>query len=483
MLTSESSLVCLSESKTRRFEFIVPPANNAFGGGASDTLLGPGVLIAMVIAIGLVFVIPRRFALAPLMFGIFLLPVGQSIVLGGVHLFVSRILILAGLIRATISRNSRESLLAGGFILLDKIFIVWVIYRASAFILTYHGEGGAIVNQAGYLWDSLGGYFLMRMLIRNEADIHRTIKILCGVATVLSFTMLYEKFRDFNVYGILTGHPIIPEVRQGSIRAQGPFHHAILAGVFGATLLPLFVLLYRSKKDKFLGVVGMMASVAITFASASSTPASAFMGGILAICFWPLRRNMRVIRWGLVLGILALHLTMKAPVWWSLEHIDLAGGSAGEHRAELIDNFVNHFWDWWLIGTRDNASWGFEMWDISDQYVAEGEIGGLVSFVCFIAVLSLAFKKIGTSRKSARTRREEWYFWLLGAAFFAHIIAFLGISYFDQTVHSWYALIAMIIVATTVRSGRQTYDRQPDLIFGADDSVTRHHMQVKEVIV
>jgi hypothetical protein len=446
----------------------VPPANNAFGGGATGTLLGPAVLTLMIVAIGLVFVIPRRFVLAPLMFAIFLLPVGQSIVLGGVHLFVSRILILAGLIRAITSRQPSKSLLGAGFTRIDKIFIVWIIYRASAFILTYHGEGGAIVNQAGYLWDSLGGYFLMRLLITDEADVHRTIKILLGVATVLSLTMLYEKFRDFNVYGILAGSPIIPEIRHGSIRAQGPFHHAILAGVFGATLLPLFFLLYRNKKDRLLAVIGMLASAAITFASASSTPASAFVGGIIATCLWPLRKSMRLVRWGLIMVILLLDMSMTAPAWYVLEHIDLAGGSAGQHRAELVGNFVTHFSDWWLIGTKDNASWGFEMWDISNQYVAEGEIGGLLSFVCIIVVITLIFKKIGSARKSARGNlNKEWYFWLLGAAFFSHIMAFFGISYFDQTVHSWYALIAIIIVSTAVRRQGQAPAPQSGLVLGA----------------
>jgi hypothetical protein len=455
----------------------VPQANNAFGGGTAETLLGPGVLVVMVVAICLVFVLPRRFVLAPLMFGIFLVPSGQVFMVGGVHLFVSRILILAGLARALASRWSHRPLLSSGYTTIDKIVTIWTIYRAAAFILTYHGEAGAAVNQIGYLWDTLGGYFLMRLLIVNEVDIHRTVRILSGVAILLSVTMLYEKYRDVNVYGILAGSPIIPEIRNGSIRAQGPFHHAILAGCFGATLLPLFLWLYRIKKDRFLGFAGVLASGAVTFCSASSTPASAFLGGILAICLWPLRRSMRVVRWALIAGILLLDLNMNAPAWYVLEHIDLAGGSAGQHRAELVGNFILHFSDWWLIGTKDNANWGFEMWDISNQYVAEGELGGLVSFVCIIVVITLTFKRIGRSRRMARNTTKQWYFWLLGAAFFSHVIAFLGISYFDQTLYSWYALIAMVTVATAVSSQQRAPDSQRDLL-GAESSITRDHMQV-----
>jgi hypothetical protein len=43
---------------------------------------------------------------------------------------------------------------------------------------------------------------------------------------------------------------------------------------------------------------------------------------------------------------------------------------------------------------------------------------------------------------------KEWYLWLLGAALFSHIVAFFGISYFDQTRVSWFALFAIIVAAT-----------------------------------
>lgn len=187
---------------------------------------------------------------------------------------------------------------------------------------------------------------------------------------------------------------------------------------------------------------------------------------------------MRVVRWGLVIGIIVLNFAMHAPVWWVLAHIDLAGGSAGHHRAELVDNFVRHFSEWWLIGTKDYASWGFLMKDISNQYVAEGETGGLISFVCIIAVIALSFRRIGICRKLVQgDRKKEWYFWLLGAALFSHTVAFLGISYFDQTVYAWYALLAMVTAATTLTiKGRAQAARVCDASPHAD------HVQLQEVI-
>ncbi len=422
--------------------------NNAFGGGSTDTILGFGVLVLAIIIIVLILLVRRKFILGPLMFGLFLLPCGQTFVVGGVHLYVCRILIAVALVRAIILQRSRVPHSKFVSTSIDKLFFLWIVSRASIYALRY-GDMGAVVNQIGFLWDALGGYFVLRLLIDDEEGSLRLIKILSVITVILSITMLYEKLYDVNLYGLLTRAPIIPEIRNGNIRAQGPFHHAILAGTFGATLLPLLIWLWKSTKTRFLCAAAVVASAVITVTAASSTPATTYLAAILAVGLWPLRRIMRLIRWGLVVGIVMLNFSMHAPVWWAIEHIDLAGGSAGEHRAELIDNFVNHFGDWWLIGTSDNASWGYEMWDQSNQYVAEGEAGGLATFICFIAVVCLGFKWTGKSRKWSAGRHNELFFWLLGAALFSHTFAFFGISYFDQTRYSFYALLAIISVTTS----------------------------------
>ena len=67
-----------------------------------------------------------------------------------------------------------------------------------------------------------------------------------------------------------------------------------------------------------------------------------------------------------------------------------------------------------------------------------------------MALICIAFSKIGAARKAVEGDRDkEGYFWLLfGSALFSHIVAFFGISYFDQTRISWFALLAIIVTAT-----------------------------------
>src|SRR6202007_2910486 len=68
----------------------------------------------------------------------------------------------------------------------------------------------------------------------------------------------------------------------------------------------------------------------------------------------------------------------------------------------------------------------------------------------FLVVIVYSFKYIGRARRAAaRSSMDERYLWALGAAIFANVVAFWGISYFDQTIVAWYALLAMIPAAAT----------------------------------
>lgn len=435
----------------------------AFGGGATETILGPYVLAAMIVCIILIFALPRKYVVAPLFFGLFLCPVGQAIFLGGAHLFVTRILIFAGWVRLLASKSSGHKIWEGNNPL-DKAFLVWAIFRVCAFLMR-HPEGGAALNQAGFLIDAVGGFFLIRALIRDEEDIGRVLKVLVGITAILAVTMVYEEFARINLYGIFGNFAMPDEVRNGHIRARGPFEHALLAGTFGATLLPLFFWLWKSGRSKFLGVVGMVGVTVIPLATQCSTPILAYGAALFGLCFWPFRKQMRLVRWGIVGMIIGLQIVMKANFWWIIQHLDVIGGSSGWHRAELVDEFLRHFFDWWIIGTSANASWGHMTWDLCNQYVAEGESGGLLTFIAFIGMICICFSWLGKARKSIDgDRKKEWYFWALGAALFSHVAAYFGVSYFDQTRFGWFALLAIISVATAPVRRVEAIEQEPTTV-------------------
>jgi hypothetical protein len=351
--------------------------------------------------------------------------------------------------------SSRSSIkgktLPGGLVFIDKAVLLWVCFHVTAFILL-NRQMGAVVNQTGYIWDVLGGYFLLRFLVRNEADIYRSTKCLAIISVVLAICMVHEQSTGQNVFGQLGGVAPISEVRNGKIRSQGVFQHSLLAGAFGATTIPLFMLLWKNGKSKVIAVIGAVAGTVITITASCSTPLLAWVGGILAVCLWRIRNRMQLLRRSIVVAIICLSFLMNAPVWFLISRISLTDGSSSYHRAMLVDQFVRQFSDWYLVGTNDNQSWGGEgsdMWDTSNRYVEEGETGGLGAFICFLCIIYLGYSKLGSARRDPGTnRKKEWLFWFLGSALFAHTTAFFGVSYFDQTQMAWLLLLAMICAVT-----------------------------------
>jgi hypothetical protein len=427
----------------------------SFGGGAADTVMHPMVAVAMVAAIVLMLWLPRRYAVVPFLLALFLLPFGQELHLGGVHIYVPRIMIPFGLGRLVSAKLiSKTRIFTGGWNDLDKIFTCWAVLRVAAQILFYGGTIPVLTNQSAFLLDTLGGYYLLRFLIRDTEDIRRVAKTFAIIVGVLGLIMLNEKFHHQNLFGYLGSGPIVPQAREGAIRAQGPFAHPILAGSFAATLLPFCVWLWQSKRTRMLAAIGVAGCTAMVFSCSSSTPLSSYMAAIVGICFWPLRGYMRRVRWVIVIALIGCQFAMKAPVWFLIAHVSLVAGNSGWHRAELIDMFFRHFKDWWLFGTDKQATWARfgNIDDVCEQWIAEGESGGLATLVCFILLITRSFSRIGKARKQlSKDLKQEWLLWLIGVALFSHCVGYFGISYFDQTRFSWFALLSIISVATTSR--------------------------------
>jgi hypothetical protein len=450
----------LSHTDPNRFA-MQPHPNVTFGGGLNETFMSPVVLVAMLVTIVLVVALPRRYVGTPLLLFLFLTPLGQEFNVGGLHFFAHRIVLLFACIRF-FARSARtgQRFLAGGLSWIDRLFLVWALVRATAFVLLYR-QGAAVANQLGFLWDALGAYFLFRHLIRAPEDIRRTAQVFVVIAVAMAAAMALEHYFVKNPFAMLMGGKLVPDIRNGSIRCRGVFQQEIIASTFGGTLVPLFVCLWTVWKARFAALLGLIAAVIITITASSSTGIAAAAVGVGALCLWPLRKYTRQMRWGLVVVVLALAAAMKAPVWFALAHIDFVGGSTGWDRANLIDQCIRHFSDWWLIGTADNANWGFFTWDLCNQFVAEATQGGLATLLLFIAFVALAFRKIGAAGKKARTRSQRRMLWVIGCVLCGHVAGFFGISYFDQIKDWWFVTLAMIPAATVAAQASIVQQEKP----------------------
>jgi hypothetical protein len=380
--------------------------------------------------------VPRRWAFAPLLIAVSSLP-NLTIIEIGAALNINRLLILVGLLRAIRERVSIWSPQEP----LDRLIVVWAAWAVlSSFGHSMTQAYNPVTVSLALACDYLGSYLYARAYLRDEADFTAFSKCLTVAIIILSIFMLIEKVTGRNPYGAL-GAIADTTVRDGKIRATGPFGGSILAGTFAGVSLPLVVLIL--KRHFLLGAIGATACVVIVISSASSGPVMSLFAGLVALALWRWRNEMRRIKVGIVLAILGLALVMNAPVWYLIARIDFTGSSTSFHRAELINQGFAHLSEWWLLGTDYTRHWlpyGIE-WsadhaDMTNHYLKMGVVGGLPLMLLFIGILLKSFQLLGRQIRAVRSvgNPAEFGLWCLGATLFAHCASFIGVSYFDQNI-------------------------------------------------
>jgi hypothetical protein len=420
------------------------PQNLIFGGGATETFLHPLAAGWICIAIWLIFFLPRNRIIFPFLLAFFTIPFAQVVVLGGIHFPAIRILILAGLIRAVIGNRSSGPRFAGGFNGIDAVVVLWTV-SALVIVSLQWMEVQPLIKFIGDFVDSLGAYLAVRFMIPNRGALQYTVKAFAVVCLILGLAMVSEQFTHQNAFGFLGANP--PTVRDGHVRAEGVLG-SIQGGTFGGVLIPLFLWLWEEKESRLAASLGLFGGTAMAFASHASTSWLAYAAGLGGLAFWVLRKRMRLMRWGLVAMLIGLHLVMHGPVWSLIEKIDLTGGSSSYHRYMLVDNCIRHFSNWWLLGYKDYGSWGFDMWDLCNQFVAVALTGGLLSLIFYIMIFSRGFGALGRARKLVEgDPKQEWLLWCLGSTLFANVVASFGINYMIQLQLLLFPLLACISIA------------------------------------
>lgn len=425
----------------------MPPENLRFGGGSAESAIHPLVVVYLLIAIVLILILPRGKAIVPFLLAFFTIPIEQVLVLGGFHFTALRVLILAGLARWLTFRKSSGGKYPGGFNALDWVVVLWSVSATIAFWLEFM-ERQAFVNGLGNLLDTLGGYLVVRSLIPDGQAMRRTVKTLAAICAILGVCMINEQISHINVFGLLGGTPLGVAVRDGHVRSSGTLGY-LWAGAFAGVLIPLFLWLWTGGKSRMAACAGLAGATAMVITSYSSTSWLAFMGSLVGLAFWPLRKQMRVIRWGIVLGLVSLHMVMKAPVWALIARIDLTGSSSSDQRYLLVDMTIRNFSKWWLLGSKDYTTWAWGSWDLCNQFVAVALTGGLLALICYVGIFVRGFAALGTTRKLVDgDRGQDWLLWCLGSSLLATVVAHFGINYMAQLIMGFFPLVACISVAT-----------------------------------
>lgn len=389
---------------------------------------------------------PRRWASLPLLIGACYMTLGQGILIGSFNFPVVRMLAAIGLIRVIIRRER----LAGGMNGLDWAMVVWSAWALSSSFF-HKDETAALIFRFGLVYNVCGIYFLLRVFCQSLDEAVFICRLMAILLIPVAVEMLYEKVAFHNLFSVLGGVPEVPQIREGRIRAFGPFAHPILAGTVGGVFLPLMIGLWEQhRKAAFTGIAVCLLMV---YASGSSGPIMSAFFAIVALFMWHWRHRMRLIRWLSVIAYIGLDLVMKVPAYYLLGRIDITGGSTGWHRAELINSAFRHLDEWWLGGTDytvhwmpTGASWSPNHTDITNHYLQMGVTGGLPLMLLFIGVVAMGFSFVGRTllRIDGQPIESGFMVWSLGAALFAHAASCISVSYFDQSFIFLYVTLAAI---------------------------------------
>lgn len=410
---------------------------------------------------------------------------------GTLHFTILRILLLVGWIRIITRGELSDIKLAA----IDKVFLAWIIIGTVLFAIN-RGFVQSLVGRLGHVYNTIGIYFLVRSLVRDVDDIVRTIKIFAIIILPLALLFAVEQVTGRNPFSVLGGVPEITDVREGRLRCQGPFEHPILAGTFGATAMPLFAGLWVfNGGNRRLAAAAFVAATEIVIASSSSGPLLAYIAGVLGLLIWQYRSKMKYILRGLLVSLVILHLIMKAPVWFLAARIgDLIGGG-GWYRSALIDAAIEHFNEWWLMGTAYTAHWmptSLALYpnkaDITNQFVAEGISGGIIELFLFIWLLVECFKAVGsaTHNEAKLSPPERFLSWSIGCALLGHVTSFFSVSYFDQIIIFLCLIVAMTaplvdlkfsISAVRVNSTDNDYYSHVAAYYAANDVRSRNNFR------
>lgn len=405
------------------------------------------ILFVLLNAVALL-ALPRRWAPVPLLIGACYMTLSQRIDLGPFSFNTIRMLIAAGVARV-VMRGER---IDGGLKGMDRIILVWAGWMvvSSAFHDTT-SQGNPLTFRLGLAYDVLGVYFLCRTFLQSVDDVVHIIKVAACVLAPVALEMIQEHATRRNFFSVFGGVPESSWIREGKLRAQGPFAHPILAGTVGAVCLPMMVGLYRLHARTAL--VGGLACVSMVFASNSSGPLMTLFFGIGALVLWRWRHLTRQMRIAAVIGYIMLDIVMKDPAYYIIARSNIVGGSTGWHRARLIEMGIAHLNEWWLAGTDHTrhwmptgVSWSPEHTDITNHYLQYGVVGGLPLMGLFIAALVAGFRYIGQSLRLSKEEPWETQFliWSLGAALLTHAATCISVSYFDQSYVFLFLNLAVI---------------------------------------
>lgn len=380
------------------------------------------------------FLLPRQLAVFPILSAALWTPLGQSIEIAGYNFYFLRLVLLATLIRILLRREFP----IGPITSIDAAVISWT----AVFLVTsaFH-RIEFFSTRLGMLYNFAMPYAVFRSLITSPTQCTQAFRLAVVAFIPVGVLLLTEFLTSRNLFSYLGGVDLLSVVREDKVRAQGPFAHAINAGIAGAIIVGFSLHLWRVARR--VSILGILSGASAVFASSSSGPFAAAAIIITVTSLYRWRRHSRRFLWGLLGTIIALSFAMKAPVWFLIARIKVFGASTSYHRAALIDAAYEHLSEWWLAGTDYTRHWmavslenNPDFADITSEYVWMMVAGGILLLGAFLWILISSLRRVPLIASENEVHSEvTWHpfeSWAITSVLCGLIVTCMTVSFFDQ---------------------------------------------------
>jgi O-Antigen ligase len=220
--------------------------------------------------------------------------------IGGVYLPPFRIFMLGAMFYLLVSAMGGRLRFAWSdlFVVLAAAWIWLASYMTSGLLSTAAIQGGA------HTLDIAFAYFLARAAIQTPRDFRLFLVLIAPGIAIVSAIIVQESLTHVRLLqplaSELTGVPnrLRDDLRLGLMRGAGPFPHPILAGLFLASFLPLYLASGIRGWPKYIGLAG---SFGAFFTMSSAALLGLLMGGVLWV-YDQVTERIRNVTWKLFLA-------------------------------------------------------------------------------------------------------------------------------------------------------------------------------------
>jgi hypothetical protein len=331
---------------------------------------------------------------------------------------------------------------AGRLSAIDGLLAFSVIWAAIA--LAVNPGTGKVEAIGIYGLEFFGAYLVGRLGVRSAADFQRFVKVYFLILLLLFPFIVAESLLGRPILLDLIPNSVNPtfsDPRWGLRRAQGPFAHSIIFGVFAASAFGVFWYVLR---PGFSRLAGLGIVVASTFFSLSTGPLISLVMQAVFIGWETITKTLKW-RWRLfgILTVLAYVtidiLSNRTPFHVLVSYASFNTGSA-YGRIIIWEYGIQNVYANPIFGLGlENVNWERPAWlltSVDNYWLLTTMTYGVPSFLALAAAYILVFRNVGRAKllNPQSIKMRAGYLTALG-----------GIVIAGATVHYWHAMQAFVM--------------------------------------